>query len=86
MLLRGILLLFSIIKWEASTPEQIWIPIILRPLSVAVKNNTALAGYLNITLYKKKICSVETCKRHFIIIKEEDTVLSPRSLWFDSCC
>lgn len=78
MLVRGASLV--LLQWEASTLEQIQVPIIVKPLAVVVKSNTALAGYLNRT--QKLSRSVGTCKRH-LMIKEEDTVLSLGSL-FDS--
>lgn len=58
MLVSGHLLLFSIMKQEASTLEQSLIPIM--PLSVAVKSNTALAVFSQCNTSQKFVCSVKT--------------------------
>lgn len=76
MLLREILLVF-IIKWEASTLEQIWIPLVLK-ISLAMKSNTVWAGYFNLTLHESYVAL-----KHTKGTLRRKTILSPGNLWFD---
>lgn len=81
MLVSGHLLLFSIMRKEASTLEQSWIPII--PLSVAVKSTTALAGFLNITLHKSLYVLLKYAKGTLLLRRKTQSSAQAK-LWFDS--